>query len=48
MLVAQDWTAEEIAAHMGVSVSTIKRHQAQIRKKLQVRSKQELAAHMLS
>ena len=48
MLVAQDWTAEEIAAHMGVSVSTIKRHQAQIRKKLRVKSKQELAAHMLS
>lgn len=47
MLVAQDWTAEEIAAHMSVSASTIKRHQAQIRKKLRVKNRQELAAYML-
>lgn len=48
MLVAQDWTAEEIAAHMGVSVSTIKRHQAQIRKKLRLKNRQELAANLLA
>ena len=34
MLMVQDWTTEEIAAHMGVSISTIRRHQAHIRKKL--------------
>ena len=48
MLVAQGWTAEEIAAHMSVSVSTIKRHQARIRQKLGVKSRQELAAYMLA
>ena len=47
MLVAQDWTAEEIAAHMGISVSTVRRHQAQIKKKLQVKGRQELAKYML-
>lgn len=47
MLMVQDWTSEEIAAHMRVSVSTIRRHQAQIRKKLQVTGKRELAGHML-
>lgn len=48
MLTARDWTSEEIAAHMGVSVSTIKRHQAQIREKLQVKNRQELARHLLA
>ena len=48
MLVAQGWTAEEIAAHMSVSVSTIKRHQARIRQKLGVKNRQELAAYMLA
>lgn len=47
MLYAREWTSEEIAAHMGVSVSTIKRHQARIKRKLQVRSRQELEKHML-
>ena len=48
MLTARDWTSEEIAAHMGVSVSTIKRHQAQIREKLQVKNRQELTRHLLA
>ena len=48
MLTARDWTSEEIAAHMGVSVSTIKRHQAQIREKLQVKNRQELARPLLA
>ena len=48
MLVAQEWTAEEIAAHMGVSVSTVKRHQSQIKKKLGVKSRQELAVYLLA
>ena len=47
MLYAREWTSAEIAAHMGVSVSTIKRHQARIKRKLQVRSRQELEKHML-
>ena len=47
MLYAREWTSEEIAAHMGVSVSTIKRHQARIKKKLQVTTRQELEKHML-
>ena len=48
MLVVQDWTTEEIAAHMGVSISTIRRHQAHIRKKLGAKSRQELAGYMLA
>ena len=40
-------TAEEIAAHMSVSVSTVRRHQAQIKAKVQVKSKQELEDYML-
>lgn len=47
MLYAREWTSEEIAAHMGVSISTIKRHQARIKKKLQVTTRQELEKHML-
>lgn len=47
MLYAREWTSEEIAAHMGVSISTIKRHQAGIKKKLQVSTRQELKKHML-
>lgn len=47
MLYAREWTSEEIAAHMGVSISTIKRHQARIKRKLQVTTRQELEKHML-
>ena len=47
MLMVQGWTSEEIAAHMSVSVSTVRRHQAQIKAKLQVKSKQELEDYML-
>ena len=48
MLEVQDWTTEEIAAHMGVSISTIRRHQAHIRQKLGAKSRQELAGYMLA
>ena len=48
MLMVQDWTSEEIAAHMGVSVVTIRRHQAAIRKKLPAKSRQELASYLLT
>ena len=47
MLMVQGWISEEIAAHMSVSVSTVRRHQAQIKAKLQVKSKQELEDYML-
>lgn len=47
MLYAREWTSDEIAAHMGVSLSTIKRHQARIKRKLQVTTRQELKKHML-
>lgn len=47
MLMVQGWTSEEIAAHMSVSVSTVRCHQAQIKAKLQVKSKQELEDYML-
>ena len=33
MLSARNWTNEEIAAHMGVSVSTVKRHLARVKEK---------------
>lgn len=47
MLMVQDWTCEEIASHMGVSASTVRRHQAQIKKKLQVKNRRELMEYML-
>lgn len=47
MLMVQDWTCEEIASHMGVSASTVRRHQAQIKKKLQVKNRHELMGYML-
>ena len=47
MLMVQDWTCEEIASHMGVSASTVRRHQAQIKKKLQVKNRHELMEYML-
>lgn len=47
MLMVQDWTCEEIASHMGVSASTVRRHQAQIKKKLQVKNRRELVEYML-
>ena len=47
MLMVQDWTCGEIASHMGVSASTVRRHQAQIKKKLQVKNRRELVEYML-
>ena len=48
MLSARNWTNEEIAAHMGVSVSTVKRHLARVKEKLQIKTRQELRRHMLA
>ena len=48
MLAARDWTIGEIAAHMGVSASTVKRHLARVKEKLRLDSRQELSRHMLA
>ena len=48
MLMVRDWTAEEIADHMSISLATVKKHQSQIKKKLRVGSRQELAQYMLA
>ena len=48
MLAARDWTIGEIAAHMGVSASTVKRHLARVKEKLRLDSRQELSRYMLA
>ena len=48
MLAARDWTIEEIAAHMGVSASTVKRHLARVKEKLHLKNRQELSRYMLA
>ena len=48
MLVVRGWTTDEIAAHMKVSASTIKKHQAQIKRKLQIDTWEELEPYMLA
>ena len=47
MLTAQGWTGKEIAAHMSLSPNTVKRHQAEIRKKLGSSNRNELKQYML-
>lgn len=47
MLTAQGWTGREIAAHMNVSPNTVKRHLAEIKKKLGISSRNELKKYML-
>ena len=42
------WTTDEIAAHMKVSASTIKKHQAQIKRKLKIDTWEELEPYMLA
>ena len=48
MLVVRGWTTDEIAAHMKVSASTIKKHQAQIKRKLKIDTWEELEPYMLA
>ena len=48
MLAARGWTNQEIAAHMGVSASTVKRHLARVKEKLRLDSRQELSRYMLA
>ena len=47
MLTAQGWTGREIAAHMNVSPNTVKRHLAEIKKKLEISNRKELKQYML-
>ena len=47
MLTAQGWTGREIAAHMNVSPNTVKRHLADIKKKLGISNRKELKQYML-
>ncbi|MGO5023074.1 helix-turn-helix transcriptional regulator [Lawsonibacter sp. LCP25S3_G6] len=47
MLTAQGWTGREIAAHMNISPNTVKRHLAEIKKKLEIASRNELKQYML-
>lgn len=47
MLTAQDWTGREIAAHMNISPNTVKRHLAEIKKKLGISNRNELKQYML-
>lgn len=47
MLTAQGWTGREIAAHMNVSPNTVKRHRAEIKRKLGISGRKELKKYML-
>ena len=47
MLTAQGWTGKEIAAHMNISPNTVKRHLAEIKKKLGISNRNELKKYML-
>ena len=47
MLIAQGWTVREIAAHMSISHNTVKRHLAEIKKKLGISDRHELKNYML-
>ena len=46
MLIAQGWTGREIAAHMNISPNTVKRHLAEIKKKLGISNQNELKQYM--
>ena len=47
MLTAQGWTGREIAAHMNISLSTVKRHLSAIKEKLGISGRSELKQYML-
>lgn len=47
MLTAQGWTNGAIAAHMNVSPNTVKRHLAEVKKKLNVSGRNDLKKYML-
>ena len=47
MLAARDWTTAQIAAHMGISASTVKTHISTAMRKLNVASRKDLKKYML-
>lgn len=47
MLAARGWTNQEIAAHMNISVHTVKRYISTVLQKLGIRQRQELKQYML-
>ena len=47
MLAARDWTNQEIAEHLHISVNTVKSHISEVMKKLNVETRKELKQYML-
>lgn len=47
MLAARRWTNQEIAAHMNISVHTVKRYISAVLQKLGIHQRQELKQYML-
>lgn len=47
MLAARNWTNQEIAKHLNISVNTVKRHISEAMKKLHVENRKELKQYML-
>ncbi len=47
MLAAREWTNQEIAGHMNISVNTVKWHITNAMQKLNIRSRQDLKKYML-
>ena len=48
MLAARDWTTQEIAKHLKISVNTAKRHISEAMRKLNVENRKDLKKYMLS
>ena len=47
MLAARNWTNQEIAEHLNISVNTVKSHISEAMKKLNVEKRKELKKYML-
>ena len=47
MLAARDWSDNEIAKHLGLSVHTVKRHLSNAYSKLAIKGRRDLKNHML-
>ena len=47
MLAARDWTTQEIAQHLKISVNTVKTHISEAMRKLNVQNRKDLKQYML-
>ena len=47
MLAARDWTTQEIAKHLKISVNTVKSHISEAMRKLNVENRKDLKKYML-